>query len=406
MSFEWFWDWGIAALFYIIIILLIYFNRKKFDIEHKVIALYRTKFGLKLMNFIGAKHPKFIGFLGNVGIYVGFLGMLVMIGFMFFGTYQLVFVPSAPPMFSPVIPGFQIPGSPFKFPLFEGLLSLFIVVVIHEFSHGVVARAHGIKVNNSGFVMIGPIPGAFVEPDEKQLKKKSKKVQLSIFAAGPWSNIIAAFIFLLLLNGFVFLTASSYTPTGVVIEDFTNKEDVLASGRLAGFSKGDVIIGVDNVSVGGVWELSDSLVNKSPGDVVLIKTDFFEKEIVLDAHALNGSVPVVGIIANHRLDASNAFMGVIKPVYLWFVGNPYDTGFIPRLGVLGLLYVLSLGIGLVNLLPIGPTDGGRMYLLALQKFFKNDKAMLIWSKTALILVILLIFLVVMPILREIFSGLV
>ena len=61
----------------------------------------------------------------------------------------MIFVPSAPPTMSLVIPGIQIPGSPVFIPFWYGILALFCVVVIHEFGHGIVARANGIKIQQT-----------------------------------------------------------------------------------------------------------------------------------------------------------------------------------------------------------------------------------------------------------------
>lgn len=406
MNFTWFWDWGIVVLFYVTVMLLIYFNRSKFKIESKIIALYRTKIGLKLMDKIGLKHPRFIGFLGYVGIWVGFLGMFVMLYFMLLGLYQLLFVHGAAPLFSPVIPGIQIPGSPIKLPLVEGLIALFVVVVIHEFSHGVVARAHKIKVKNSGFVMFGPLPGAFVEPDEKQLLKKPKKVQLSVFAAGPWSNIILSVVLFFVIFGLTHLSLSLYDTHGVVIEGFTNEADNFPDGRLSQFSQGEVISGVDGFEITNTYDLATYLQNKSPGDSVNVTTNLGTKKLVLGEYVnpeTNATRAVLGIQVNHVVVAKNndAFVESTKGVYFWLFGNPYDTGLMQKLGLVGLIYILSLGIGLVNLLPLGPTDGGRMYLLVLQKYFKKKTAMKIWSRTALVLIVLLAALILVPIFMEV-----
>ena len=75
--------------------------------------------------------------------------------------------------------------------------------MVHEFSHGVVARAHNVEVKSSGFAVLGIvlpiIPAAFVEPNEDKLKKEDAIVQYSIFAAGPVSNIFLAIIFFLVM---------------------------------------------------------------------------------------------------------------------------------------------------------------------------------------------------------------
>ncbi|MCF7866473.1 site-2 protease family protein [Candidatus Woesearchaeota archaeon] len=457
MTFEWFWDWGIVVLFYVGIIALIYFNRKKFEIEGKIIALYKTKIGLNLMDKMARPLNKkldrfgrilfFVSFYamilffvvvqfgfswaayvfyafivlflvsivvfkqyisaGNVGIYVGFIGMILMVYLMGVGLYTLVFFPDAPATFSPLLPGIQIPGSPFKLPLLEGLIALFVVVVVHEFSHGIVSRAHKVKVKSSGFVLLGPIPGAFVEPDEKQLKKKSKNVQLSVFAAGPWSNIVLSFFLMLIILFAGLGTAALYEPTGVEIVGFINSSDNLNGGRLVDFSVGEVITQVNGVPVVLRNNLSQALINNSPGDVVSVLTNEGEKSLLLESNPVNASLPFIGISVNHRVESksNSGFVNFMKGPIFWLFGNPYDTGLIQNWGLIGLIYAISIGIGLVNLLPIGPTDGGRMYLLALEKYMDKKKAMKVWSRTASVLILVLVILIFVPILKSLFVGL-
>ena len=99
-----------AILFYSIIFILIYVNRKKFEIQGKVIALYKTKIGLKLMDKIALSHPKLLRFLSTSGIYVCFLGMIIITLFLLKGIYNLIFTPDAGAVISLVIPGIKIPG--------------------------------------------------------------------------------------------------------------------------------------------------------------------------------------------------------------------------------------------------------------------------------------------------------
>src|SRR3989344_1308087 len=119
----------------------------------------------------------------------------------------------------------------FYVPFFYWIISLFIIATIHEFSHGVVARAHNIPVTSSGFAFLGIlvpiIPAAFVEPDEKKMGKKKASQQLSVFAAGPFSNIILGFISLGL---FALLLSTTITPmveqTGIEITGYYTIENV------------------------------------------------------------------------------------------------------------------------------------------------------------------------------------
>ena len=46
----------------------------------------------------------------------------------------------------------------------------------------------------------------------------------------------------------------------------------------------------------------------------------------------------------------------------------------------GWLWIISLGVGLFNLLPLGPVDGGRMFPIGLSFFIKDeDKIKRIWK---------------------------
>ena len=70
----WSLKWVIA--FYLGAILLIYLNRSKFQIEAKIIAIYRTKWGLKWMDHLGTKARRFIQIYGYIGIVLGIIGMI------------------------------------------------------------------------------------------------------------------------------------------------------------------------------------------------------------------------------------------------------------------------------------------------------------------------------------------
>jgi len=60
-------------------------------------------------------------------------------------------------------------------------------------------------------------------------------------------------------------------------------------------------------------------------------------------------------------------------------------------GLLFWLFLLNLGIGLFNLLPIGPLDGGRMFQLVCFKFFKKKStAMKVWGYTSVIFVTIIL----------------
>jgi len=207
-----------AIIFYSLIFLIVYLNRKKFDVHGKFIFLYRTKIGINLMNSISKKAPRLIKFLGYLGVIIGFIGMVFTLAMILFLTYKLILNEPGAGGASPVIPGFPIAGTDLFFPLITGWIVLFIIIVVHEFSHGILASAYKIKIKNSGIAFFGPILGAFVEPDEKILAKQKDLVQHSVFAAGAFSNFLTVIVVLLI--GWIILnpiTNALSDSTGVII---------------------------------------------------------------------------------------------------------------------------------------------------------------------------------------------
>src|SRR3989338_3090054 len=182
-----------AVLFYLAVALFVFLKRKKFQFHFRIIALYRTNWGIGLMDKIASGYRELVKLFGYISIGVGFTGMLAIVAVLAQSVFLFFTQANAPPAIAPILPGVRVPGVPeaFFIPLVQGILAIFIVAVIHEFSHGVVARAHNIPVKSTGIALIGPFFAAFVEPDEKELKKKSDVVNYSMIAAGPVSNLVA-----------------------------------------------------------------------------------------------------------------------------------------------------------------------------------------------------------------------
>ncbi|MBU2634255.1 MAG: hypothetical protein KJ674_03335, partial [Nanoarchaeota archaeon] len=69
------YDLIFAVIFYGLIYIYYLKHKDKFEVQSKIFALYKTKLGLKLMEKISKISPKFLRFIGNIGILVGFMGM-------------------------------------------------------------------------------------------------------------------------------------------------------------------------------------------------------------------------------------------------------------------------------------------------------------------------------------------
>ncbi len=378
-----------VIFFYSLIILLIYFNRKKFEFQGKIIAMYRTKIGIKWMDRLAKLSPRFWKVFGFFAIITGYLGLIFISAILLKGTWDLLFVAGAPASITPVLPGVRIPGGIY-IPLWSGILSIFIVASVHEFAHGIMARVYDLKVKSSGIFFLGPIIGAFVEPDEKKLFKSKKYTQLSVLAAGPFSNIclaiiVALFLFFLLIPG----TVAMFNATGVEIGSVTSNFPAEESG----LQGGEVIITIDGVKVTDIVNFTKKLNVKSPGDSVILGTESQDYTIKLIENPKNASSAYMGVTLNQKWD--------VKKNIAQKVGNTIPWFMFTIIKFLNILITLSLGIGFANLLPLGPVDGGRMLQVSLRKFFNNTKADFYWTKISLITFVILLFNLFFPIFRNI-----
>ena len=366
-----------AIIFVILLSLFLLTKRKQIKLQKIFFPLlyfymYRTKIGINWMDRIAKKFPRQLNYISYFAIFIGFLGMVMICYALLSNIYTLLTQPAAAPGVGLVLP-FAVKGA-FYVPFFYWILSIFIIAVIHEFSHGVIARAYNLKVKSSGLaflcVLLPVVPAAFVEPDEKQLKKKPGREQLFFFAAGPFSNILLAFIVL-------GISALVIAP---VINSMVEFDGVAVTGvmesypaELAGIKEGEIIQGIDSTQLGYLSNFSNILQNKAAGEVVLIKTDKAMYSITLAENPENKSKGYLGVYVQQSKKTKDSFKerfgGVIPDIILWLAGLAYW------------LYVLNLGIGLFNLVPIGPLDGGRMLGVALLKYFKKETADKIWKFT-------------------------
>jgi len=210
-----YYDLTFLVLFVIAIAIFLYVKRKNVQVESKVFLLYKTKFGLKVIEKLGKILP--LELLSSVSIFCGY-AMMAFSLFLFYKLIEMMIqnavVVNIPPIM-PLIP--YLPAlfkvtflPPFYFTYW--IITILIIAVGHEFSHGIFARFNKIKLKSTGFGFLGPFLAAFVELDEKAMAKKSNRAQLAILSSGPFANLILTVIFLVVMNLFFSL---AYAPSGV-----------------------------------------------------------------------------------------------------------------------------------------------------------------------------------------------
>jgi len=372
--------------FTIFVIMFLYRRRKKVQVENKIFFLYRTKIGLKFMDNISKKFPKVLEIIGNISIGVGFLGMISAILMFALAVYQMAKMPiisNIPPVV-PLVPWLQIPGLPMLYFTFW-LIAIFIIASVHETAHGIFCRLYKVKVKSSGFGFVGPLPAAFVEPDEKQLQKKSIKKQLTVLSAGSFANLITAGIFFLIIFLAIQFTFPMISPT--VMNASVQLTDVAKfspawNASLNKTAEGILELKNENTTAKTFLEISSFLNKVKPGEKITIKTTGknFTKEInmTVGEYPKNKSLGYVGLAG--------------KPI----ISNPLVNVWIWILQLLEWLFLINFFVGIFNLAPLPIFDGGRMFYLAMLKLTKNEKKAAILSKimgSLLLTTILAIFII-------------
>jgi len=378
------------AVFVLAITLFLIVKRKNVEIQKVIFpvlyfVLYKTKIGLKAMDKV-ARNEKFIKAFNFASLVIGFAGMGLICVLLVYNLYKIAFFPAAVSGVGLVLP-IKAKGV-FYVPFFYWIISILVVASVHEFSHGMIARFSKVKIKSSGFaflaLLLPIIPAAFVEPDEKELKKKKTKQQLQVFAAGPFSNIVIGFIFL----GLFFLIAppvadSTLDFNGANITEISNHSVVLGTN----ISVGDSIHKIDSMNITYVDDFVAAMQNKTPGEQINLETEKGNYTVTLGKSPTNESKAYLGVSVAQNKE--------IKPKVKEKFGSFAPNALIWVIGLFWWLYLLNVGIGIFNLVPVGPIDGGRMVYVSLLKRYREEKAKRIANWISIIFLMVIVLNVIM-----------
>ncbi len=213
------------------------YTRKSGLKREGLLYLYRTQWGVRLINYIGGKYRKAINVLSYFSI---FMGYVLMIGMLWL-TYRLVKIYFFQPQVvraikvPPILPLFPYLPQVFKLEFLPPFFFTYFIVIIaviaisHEFAHGIFMKAHKIKIKTTGFAFFPwffPIfPAAFVEQEEKSMVKASKFKQMSVLAAGTFANVLVTLLFFFVLWAFFVL---AFSPAGIQFDSYATSQITVA----------------------------------------------------------------------------------------------------------------------------------------------------------------------------------
>ena len=327
---------------------LVYKNKGVNDALIKVLG--RTKRSVKVF--------------ANVSLIAGFL----MMGFAFYFLLNNIsnyFVAQAEfSELTVLIPGVTLTSAP---AIAYFLLSIPIVLVMHEGAHGIVAALEKIKIKTGGFAIFIAMFAGFVEPDEEEFEKAKKISKLRVIGAGATSNVLFAIVLgaIMLTNpvfgmviesiplfGEPILDTFYVTSSGVLILSIMENSGAEQAGLLAN----DIITSINNIPIHGPSDFP----SLNPGEMASVS-------VIRDGMSLDFGVEIMPAPE----DAERGLIGIMRDNSIQFkpVMNFIDwtdVDFNISMFLLW-LWMISFFIGIINMLPLPILDGGKFIHIIIDK---------------------------------------
>lgn len=327
---------------------LVYKNQQVQSVLTKILG--RTRRGIKVF--------------ANVSVVAGFLMMGFAFWFLISNVSKYFVAPTEFSQLTVLIPGVTLTSSS---SILYFLLSIPVVLVIHEGAHGIVATLEKIKIKTGGFAIFIAMFAGFVEPDEEEFNKAKKISKLRVIGAGATSNVIFALALgvILLTNPFFamvvpepLLSVFYDLPDGVLVLSIIENSGAERAGLLAN----DIITSINGIQI--LSPLDFQKTELIPGDIAKVS-------ILRDGQTLQFPVEVIpspddpekGLIGIIR-DNSFAYKPVLNFIE-W--KDPGISMFLLW------LWMISFFIGIINMLPLPILDGGKFIHTIIDKKI-SDKA--------------------------------
>lgn len=432
------YDLTFLVVFGLFIFIFLYTRRRNLKREG-IMFLYRTRVGIKIIDYISKKYSGYLNILSYIIIGFGYFAMIAMLYLLyqtlriFFKFPEFIRAIKIPPL-APLIPYLPQIFKADYLPMFYftyWIIVLAVVAIVHEFSHGIFARLNNIRIKSTGFAFFGPFVGAFVEPDEKEMRKAKKKNQLTILAAGTFSNAVLTIIFFFILWLFFSLT---FSASGIIFNTYSfsyiTKENITQIGKniTISFDGGlelteinangttyflptdnlkkletinssqnffayedapalraglnGAIIQINGEKIENNNDLKQEIEKYKPGEMIIITTINIENktkkdyEITLAENLQDKSKPYIGIA---MLQQQTSVIGKIKAIILFYrdPNTYYAPKFFPDFTefiyyLFWWITFVNFSVALANMLPAWIFDGGRFFYVTILAVVKKE----------------------------------
>ena len=330
---------------------------QKYGVEIKAYSLvYKNKQVNSVLIKILSRTRRGIRVFADVSVISGFIMMGYAFYFLLNNVSNFFVAQNEFQELTVLIPGVTLTSGP---AIAFFLLSIPIVLVMHEGAHGIVAALEKIKIKTGGFAIFIALFAGFVEPDEENFDKAKKISKLRVIGAGATSNVMFAIVLgaILLTNpifgmvlegiplfGEVISNTFYELPQGVLILSIIENSGAEQAGLLAN----DIITSINGIQIKSPIDFP----SLSPGETAQVS-------VLRDGQNLDYLIEIMpspedperGLIGIMR-DNSSPY----KPVMNFIDWTNVD--FNVSMFLLW-LWMISFFIGIINMLPLPILDGGK-----------------------------------------------
>jgi len=337
---------------------------EKHGFELKAYSLtYKNTQVQSVLSKILTRTRRGIRVFADVSVVAGFLMMGFAFWFLLNNLSNFFVEPTEFAELTVLIPGVTLTSGP---AIAYFLLSIPIVLIIHEGAHGIVASLEKIKIKTGGFAVFIALFAGFVEPDEEEFDKAKKISKLRVIGAGATSNVIFAFALgaLLLTNPIFALVLPEPlvewfydAPDGVLVISIIPD----GGAEKAGLQSGDLITAINGVVI--ITPLDFQKIDLKPGETVTVTVQRNGQQLQLPVEIMpspdDPNRGLVGIMRDNALS--------YKPVYNFIEWDPQVSMFLLW------LWMISFFIGIINMLPLPILDGGKFIYTIIENKASEQK---------------------------------
>jgi len=338
-----------TLLFFAIVGILVYRDRKHIQYDHGIIIKKWTRGKEAIDNFVN-KHSKLIMWIGNFAVVAGVIASVA--GFALLLKMTLSFEQ----MFGIILPSIsavKYPEPVVSVPFWYWLIGVFVIMTSHEFMHAVFSRLERVSIKSFGIILFFVLPiGAFVDPSQKQIEKLKTLSKLRIYAAGSFGNLlIAGLVFLISI-----ITVNMFVAT--ITEAGVSFKQTIAGTPAENVSMSGVIYQINSTAVKSIKDFEAFMNNTAIANTIIVKTSSGSYTVKTIPRPDDATRPFIGI--QNMTQVYNYRFGGYVPDYMF-------DGVAMWLRLLFWIFVISFGVGVANLLPMKPFDGGYIF----EEFFKR-----------------------------------